>query len=91
VLVREAREVLPSIRDRDRQSFVWAAVALASVRLSCYAEALNDEGLSLNPNDELMVYTAIIRDDALRRNGSLREIFDRGPSERLGRFGLHWP
>jgi tetratricopeptide (TPR) repeat protein len=90
-LVREASEVLPSIRDRDRQSFVWATVAMASVRLGRYAEALNDEGLALNPNDELVVYTAIIRDDALRRNGSLREIFDRGPSEGLGRVGLHWP
>jgi tetratricopeptide (TPR) repeat protein len=90
-LVREVGEVLPSIRDRNRQSFVWATVAMASVRLGNYAAALDDEGLVLNPNDEISVYTAIIRDEALRRNGSLRDLFDRGPVKGLGRHGLHWP
>ena len=91
LLAREVRATLQSVRDPVRQSLAWRAVAMASVRLGSYAAALEDEGLTLNPNDEIIVYTAIIRDDALRRNSALGDLFDRAPIDSLGRLGLHWP
>ena len=90
-LAREVRATLQSVRDPVRQSLAWRAVAMASVRLGSYAAALEDEGLTLNPNDEIIVYTAIIRDDALRRNCVLGDLFDRALIDSLGRLGLHWP
>ena len=90
-LIREVRQALPSIRDRDQQSLVWAQLARASIRLGRYAQALDDDGLHLDPTDRVLICAAIVRDDAVRRHPERREAFDRGPAKRLGRFGLHWP
>jgi hypothetical protein len=90
-LIREVHQTLPSIRDLQNQSAAWAAVAMASIRLGRYGEAVEDDGLNLDPSDRLIVYAAVIRDDVLRRNPERRDAFDRGPASGLGRFGVHWP
>jgi tetratricopeptide (TPR) repeat protein len=90
-LIGEVGEILKTIENRDQQSLIWAMKGMASIRLGDYVDAMESGQLLPNPDDHLAVYTAIIRDDALRRNGALRELFVRGPSEGLGRFELHWP
>ena len=91
VLAREVRATLQPVRDPVRQSLAWRAVAMASVGLGSYAAALEDEGLTLNPNDEILGFPAIIRDEALRRNCVLGGPFGRALIDSLGRLGLHWP
>jgi hypothetical protein len=90
-LVQEVRSALRSIRDPDQRSLTWGALAIASVRLGRYAEALDDDGLALDPRDRLLVCAAVIRDDVLRRHPERRDAFDRGPVQGLGRFGVYWP
>ena len=90
-LVQEVRSALRSIRDPDQRSLTWGALAIASVRLGRYAEALDDDGLAVDPRDRVLVYAAVIRDDVLRRHPERRDAFDRGPVQGLGRFGVYWP
>ena len=89
-LAGEVDEILPSVRDPDQRSAVRLTLAMANVRLGRYAAALDEEAGVFVPGAKLAVYTAIIRDDALRRDGRLREAFDRGPAKFLGRLTLHW-
>jgi hypothetical protein len=89
-LLREVGEVLPSIQDRDQQSFVWMTMAMANIRLGNYASALAGKGVWLSPSHEVAVYAAIIQDDAMHRNAD-RVRFDQGPIDGLGKYGLHWP
>jgi tetratricopeptide (TPR) repeat protein len=90
-LVREVREMLPSIADRDQRSSVQTTLAIADVRLGRYAAALDDNPRWLASAGQLAIYTAIIRDDALRRDGRRREALDRHPGGDLWRVGLYIP
>jgi tetratricopeptide (TPR) repeat protein len=90
MLVREARAMLPSIADRDQRSIARTAIAMADVRLGRYAAALDDER-SLAGADRLAIYTAIISDDAQRRDDRLREALERPPIRDVWRFGLYLP
>ena len=63
-----------------------------NVRLGRYAAALlDDEAGWLTGADKLAIRTAVIRDDALRRDSRLRDAFERGPGRGFGRVGLYVP
>jgi tetratricopeptide (TPR) repeat protein len=90
-LVGEVEEILPSIGDPLQRATLRFVLTMADVRLGHYARALQDDAREMLPAEKLSIYAAVIRDDALHRDGRLREAFDRGPTEFLGRVGLHLP
>ena len=90
-LAQEVDKMLPSMSDRYQRSSVRAVLALTNVRLGRYAAALDDEQGWLLEADKLAIHTAMIRDDALRRDSRLRDAFEQGPGRGLGRLGLYVP
>jgi tetratricopeptide (TPR) repeat protein len=90
-LLKEVERLLPAIVEKGQQSRVWASTAKVHVRLGDYEAALDTHNLAPHPDDRLGVMTAIIRDDATRRNHKLDELFKAGQVKGLGRFGTHWP
>lgn len=90
-LAGEARGMLPGVADHVHRSQVRLTLAMADVRLRRYAAALDDDERWLSGADRLTIYAAIIRDDALRRDGRLREALDRPPGRNLWRTGLYVP
>ena len=89
--IREVTAVLPSIRGERQQSSVFTALAMAHIQLGNYAAAWEHEGIRLTSSDLLSIFTAMITDDAIRRNAALRDAFEREQNPGLGRYGLHWP
>ena len=90
-LLKEMDPLLSAIADQEQRSRAWASAAKVRVRLGDYAAAKTFQNLVPLPDDHIAVITAILRDDATRRNPMLDERFKAGPVQGLGRFGIHWP
>jgi tetratricopeptide (TPR) repeat protein len=90
-LLKEVEHLLSAIVEKGQRSRVWASAAKVRVRLGDYEGALDAHNLAPHLDDRLGVMTAIIRDDATRRNHKRDERFKAGQGEGLGRFGTDWP
>jgi hypothetical protein len=91
-LIREIGAVVPAIRGRSQRSSLFVTLAMTHLQLGNYAAAWDrPEGVALTSSDLLSISTAIIRDEAIKRNATLRDAFDQEQTGGLGRYGLRWP
>jgi hypothetical protein len=91
VLAVEVDEMLSSVSDRDQRSSVLAVLALTEVRLRRYAAAVDDKRGWFTHADKLAIHTAMMWDDALRRDSRLLDALEQGSGRGFGRLGLHVP